>query len=698
MKNLFNEKEARDFVARYPTVAPELALRVYTSRLMGRDPRLVLHGGGNTSLKIKIRNIVQQEQEVLYIKGSGIDLARIDPEGFVGMDLTALRKLRQLRELSEEEMENQLQTHKINYAAPNPSVETLLHAFLPHRFIDHTHADGILALTNQKAGSALIREALGKRVAVVSYVMPGIQLAQAVLAAYEENPNIEAIVVLNHGIFTFGEDARTAYERMIRHVNKAESFIHKRMKGKRPKVPSRKVNLESRAARLCQTIRGACSFQTAEGRRIRFITQLRISREVKEASLLPDAPSFCRSGVLTPDHVTRTKNQWVFLPEIPEGDAQLQEEIKKAVARYKADYERYFRRQVQARNIRREMLDPYPRVFWACGLGIVALGVTRKEAMIAADIAAHTIRAKVAAKAIGGYEPVRESHVFDIEYWKLQQKKVDRSIVLPLQGQVALITGAAGAIGLGIADRLLAAGAAVALADIDAGRLDKVVSILAGKYDPDQIESILLDVTDYGKTEKALAEISRRLGGIDILVPNAGIAHVARVEDLDPNRFDQVIAVNLKGVFNVIKASIPIFKRQGTGGNIVVVSSKNVFDPGASFGAYSASKAGAHQIGKIAALELAQYGVRVNLVNPDAIFGDEEVPSKLWEEVGPERMKARGLDPQGLREYYRQRNLLKISVTAEHVGNAVVFFASELTPTTGATLPIDGGIPAAFPR
>ena len=308
------------------------------------------------------------------------------------------------------------------------------------------------------------------------------------------------------------------------------------------------------------------------------------------------------------------------------------------------------------------------------------------------------MRAKLRANAFGVYAPIAESHVFDMEYWPLQQKKLGRSASLPLEGQVAVVTGGGGAIGLGVADRLLAAGAAVVISDIDEPHLHKVYSILNKKYDASLVEKIILDVTDYGAVENAFGEISRRLGGIDILVPNAGQAHVAKVEDLDPEKFDQVIAVNLKGTFNVIKASVPVFKRQGTGGNIVVISSKNVFDPGAAFGAYSASKAGAHQISKIAALELAEWGVRVNLVNPDAVFGDEEVPSKLWELVGPERMKSRGLDPQGLREYYRQRNLLKARVTAEHVGNAVVFFASEGTPTTGATLPVDGGIPAAFPR
>jgi NAD(P)-dependent dehydrogenase (short-subunit alcohol dehydrogenase family) len=285
-----------------------------------------------------------------------------------------------------------------------------------------------------------------------------------------------------------------------------------------------------------------------------------------------------------------------------------------------------------------------------------------------------------------------------MEYWSLQQKKLDRMPPFALQGQVAVVTGGGGAIGLGIADRLLTAGAAVAISDIDKKTLNKVFSVLAGKHGEDRIEKILCDVTRYESVERAFMEISGRFGGIDILVPNAGVAHVAKVEDLDADKFRQVIDVNLIGTFNTIKASIPVFRRQGTGGNIVVVSSKNVFDPGASFGAYSASKAGAHQISKIAALELAELGVRVNLVNPDAVFGDDDVPSKLWELVGPERMKSRGLDPEGLKEYYRQRNLLKVSVKAEHVGNAVVFFAAEETPTTGATLPIDGGIPAAFPR
>ena len=332
------------------------------------------------------------------------------------------------------------------------------------------------------------------------------------------------------------------------------------------------------------------------------------------------------------------------------------------------------------------------------GLGLLALGRTRREAVVAADIGEHNIRAKLRAAALGGYEPIAEDHIFAMEYWPLQLRKVAASAPPPLHGQVALVTGAAGAIGFGVAECLLAAGATVAVCDIDEAGLEKVVARLAARFGAEKIESLLFDVTDFGAVEGAVAEVCRRLGGLDVVVPNAGVAVVAKIEELEPERLEKVVAVNLGGTFNVIKAAARVFRRQGSGGNIVVVSSKNVFDPGAAFGAYSASKAGAHQISKIAALELAELGVRVNMVNPDAIFGDEEVSSKLWDLVGPDRMKARGLDAKGLQEYYRKRNLLRERVTAEHVGNAVVFFASNLTPTTGASLPIDGGLPAAFPR
>lgn len=702
MKNLFDEKGSQEFVAKSGNTFPELALRVYTSRLLGQDSSLVLHGGGNTSVKLRLQNLVGEDMEVIFVKGSGADLATIGPSGFVGLELEPLRKLQRLEDLSEEEMENQLKIHKIFHHSPDPSVEALLHAFLPPRFIDHTHADAVLTLTNQKRGIDLTKEILGGGVAVLPYITPGIRLAKAVKEVYEKFPNLEGVVVAGHGLFTFGEDARTSYERMIRYVDKARQAVEERAHG--GGFDSSRIDrtlpqdVPLKITRFCNVVRGACAFQTPGDLLGRFYAEVRSEPEWMEASLLKEAQKICDSGVLTPDHVIRTKNRWVHINGIPDDDADLSQKVRERVRNYVSAYQTYFSNQVKRKGTDREMLDPNPRIFLVAGIGLVTLGFTRHEARVAADITEHTLRAKIRAAAMGEYEPIDEGHVFDMEYWALQQKKMEGISPLPLQGQIALITGAGGAIGLGIADRLLAAGSVVVLSDVDETSLKKVHAVLLRKYEPSRMENLIFDVADYEAVEKAFQEISRRIGGIDIVVPNAGIAQVSRVENLESRAFDRVMDVNLKGTFHAIKASIPIFRRQGTGGNIIVVSSKNVFDPGVAFGAYSASKAGAHQLAKIAALELAELGVRVNLVNPDAVFGDEEIPSKLWEHVGPDRMKARGLNAEGLKEYYRQRNLLKVQVTAEEVGNAVVFFASGATPTTGATLPVDGGIPAAFPR
>ncbi len=547
-----------------------------------------------------------------------------------------------------------------------------------------------------------MKEALGTKIAVLPYIMSGLPLAKAVIEQYEKTPDIDGIVIINHGIFTFAEDAGTSYEKMIAYVTGAEAYIEGQIQDRPLMTPrkdlSRPVNPESALARCVQVIRGACAHPGNDGKLRRFYAEARSDSDLTDISLSKEALEICRSGVLTPDHAIRTKNIMAYVESVPEDDEDLKKIINHAVDIFKDDYHRYFHENATVRGTDQSLSDPFPLLFFVGGLGLIALGTTRNAARIAADIGEHGIRAKLRANALGAYIPISDDHIFDMEYWSLQQKKLSNSPPPRLQGQVAVITGGGGAIGFGIAKQLLAAGAAVVISDIDKDRLETAYSILTLEYEKSLIERIIFDVTDYKSVEKAYEEIACKFGGIDIVVPNAGIAHVAKIEDLEPEKLDQVIAVNLKGTFTVIKASIPIFRRQGTGGNIVMISTKNVFDPGAAFGAYSASKAGAHQLSKIAALELAEMGVRVNMVNPDAVFGDEKVCSGLWELVGPDRMKSRGLDPEGLQEYYCQRSLLKQRVLAEHVGNAVVFFASDLTPTTRAALPVDGGNSAAFPR
>jgi len=704
MQSRWSDREAAEFVERLaPKWGEELALRVYTSRLIGRDPDLVMHGGGNTSLKGRVKTLVGDDVEALFVKGSGWDLDSIEPPGLPAVDLAHLRRLRGLAALSDEEMVNQLRTHLFDAAAPNPSVETLLHAFLPHRFIDHTHADIALVVTNQPRAEseAMVAEAFGPRWAVVPYIMPGFALAKLAAEVYERDATVEGLVLLNHGLFTFADDARTAYERMIAGVDRAERFVAARAKARRPIgrgadfAPAR----ADAVARLAPVLRGALAERTGEMAWKRMVLEHRASDRILEIVSSVDASAIAEANPLTPDHVIRTKGRSLLLPaNLPFDDAAaLRSKLDEAIAGYRAGYDAYFETNRGRARTSVTKLDSMPRVVLVPGVGVLAAGRTKQDARIAADIAEHTLAAKALANAIGRYRALDDGDLFDMEYWSLEQAKLGKAKDPALAGQVALVTGAAGAIGFAISQKLVEAGAHVIVTDVARDRVDAAVAEL----DPKKrgvAAGVVMDVTDEASVAAGFALGCGLYGGLDVLVLNAGIAHVASIDATDPAAFRRVVDVNLVGYFLVLREAAGLFKRQGTGGNVVVNSSKNVFAPGAEFGAYSASKAGAHQLGKVAALELAAAGVRVNMVNADAVFGDAKRPSGLWQEVGPARARSRGLDPAGLQDFYRQRNLLKATVTGEHVGNAVVFFASNLTPTTGATLPVDGGVADAFPR
>jgi rhamnulose-1-phosphate aldolase/alcohol dehydrogenase len=706
MHSRWSDAEAREFVDRLaPVWGEDMALRVYTSRLIGRDPDLVMHGGGNTSLKGTVKTLVGDETEALFVKGSGWDLDAIEPPGLPAVDLGHLRKLRRLGELSDPEMVNQLRTHLFDAGAPTPSVETLLHAFLPHKFIDHTHADIALVVTNQPAdeNEALVREAFGARWAVVPYIMPGFALAKLAAQVFERDAGVDGLVLLNHGLFTFADDARTAYERMIEGVDRAEKYVAKRAKERTRTAVQVTTDLAAahrEAARLAPLLRRMLAEPIA-GREFtwrRVVLDHRASEETLRLLAQPDAAALAEANPLTPDHVIRTKGPHLFLGgELPRDDAALAERLGRDVAAYRARYDAYFEANKARAREKVTKLDTFPRVLLVPGVGIITAGATKADARIAADIAEHTIRAKAVANDIGRYVALSDADLFDMEYWVLEQAKLGKSTPASLAGQVALVTGAAGAIGFGITKQLIAAGAHVVLADLDAARVHQARMDLDPKG-KGVAAALVMDVTDEGSVASGVDEVCRLYGGIDVLVLNAGIAHVSPLLDLDAAALRRVVDVNFHGYFNVLQAVARLMKRQGTGGNVIVNSSKNVFAPGVDFGAYSASKAAGHQLAKVAAMELAPMGIRVNLINADAVFGDGKRPSGLWQEVGPARARSRGLEPSELQDFYRQRNLLKASITPEHVGNAVVFFATNQTPTTGATLPVDGGVAEAFPR
>jgi len=705
MQSRWSDREAREFTERLaPRWGEEMALRVYTSRLIGRDADLVMHGGGNTSLKGTVKTLVGQEMEALFVKGSGWDLDAIEPPGLPAVDLTHLRKLRKLGALSDPEMVNQLRTHLFDAGAPNPSVETLLHAFLPHKFIDHTHADVALVVTNQPAeeNEALVREAFGPRWAVVPYIMPGFALAKLAAEVFERDDGVEGLVLLNHGLFTFADDAQTAYERMITGVDRAERFVAKRARERARTMAAVPADLERAkhdAARLAPLLRAALAEPIA-GREFawkRMVLEYRTNDEIVGLLARKDAAPLALENPLTPDHVIRTKGPHLVLPELPDDEAALRERVGREVAAYRERYDAYFEaNQTRARE-KVTKLDSFPRVLLVPGVGIFTAGPTKMDARIAADITEHTLRSKAQANDIGRYVALSDADLFDMEYWVLEQAKLGKGTAAPLAGQVALVTGAAGAIGFGISKQLLAAGAHVVLSDVDAARVQQARMELDSKG-KGTAAALVMDVTDEASVHAGMDEVCRLYGGLDVLVLNAGIAHVSPLLDLEGAALRRVVDVNFHGYFNVLQAAARLMKRQSLGGNVIVNSSKNVFAPGADFGAYSASKAAGHQLAKVAAMELAPFGIRVNLINADAVFGNAARPSGLWQEVGPARAKSRGLDPAELQDFYRQRNLLKVTVTPEHVGNAVVFFATNQTPTTGATLPVDGGVAEAFPR
>ncbi len=699
MKSLWSDADAQAAIDRYaPTHGEDIALRVYTSCIIGQDDKLVLHGGGNTSCKTSVKDVFGEPVEVLAVKGSGWDLGAIEPAGLPAVELDALRKLRVLSEMSDEQMVNEVRRQLLDVSAPTPSVEALLHAFLPHRFVDHTHADAIVVLTNQPAGEAHVRAALGDNIVILPWIMPGFPLAKAVADAYEAKPDCEGVILMNHGIFTFADNAKGSYERMIDLVDRAERYLAQQARSPAMLATNGVGDPSDReAAEIAARLRGAVALRKADGTEAdtqRMLVAWRKDADLVAFSQHAEMAALVAQGPLTPDHVIRTKGAYLALTR---EQAQSADATRQAVAAYVQSYEAYFADNAPAMSFEAKMLDPYPRVAVVEGFGLFAFGADLKSANIAADIAEHTLRGKAQGAALDRYLDLPWPELFEMEYWSLEQAKLGKKKAPRLAGRVALITGAAGAIGYGIAEALCAAGAHVMLTDLSEDGLAVVQEKLRASFGAAKVASCTMDVTDPDSVRRAFDCCGVVFGGMDVLVPNAGIAHVSSIEDMDVSMFDKVVDVNLKGTLTVLKEAARVFRLQGTGGSVVVQASKNVFAPGAEFGAYSAGKAGAMQLGRIAAMELAPLGVRVNMINADAVFGDE-VKSGLWETVGPDRMKSRNLDPQGLRDYYRERSLLKVPVTPRQVGEAVVFFAAETTPTTGAVLPVDAGVPGAFPR
>jgi rhamnose utilization protein RhaD (predicted bifunctional aldolase and dehydrogenase)/NAD(P)-dependent dehydrogenase (short-subunit alcohol dehydrogenase family) len=719
MRSRWSDKEAAGCVARYGAEWGEpLALRTYSARLLGSEPSLVLHGGGNSSVKALWIDVFGEEISAVFVKASGADMATIEPAGHVALDLEYLLRLRTLPELDDAEMVEQLRTHLLRADSATPSIEALVHAFLPGTFIDHTHADAVLTLANRKDGDAVAKEALGSEVAVLPYVTPGFQLALATSIALKVHPRVRGLVCAQHGLITWGETARESYEMMIDLVSHAESYVAKSRtmhavntaSAKSPEGATKKAATpkngeghgpDPRLALTAAVLRGVLAERTGDcDRRYRkVILQVLAGPEVLESLALPRAQETLVTPPLTTDHLIRTKALPLWVEGLsPDDESELRRQLAEAVEEYSEAYTGYLGRYAGAMPVGVEPFAPKPRVVMAPGLGVFCAGPDLREAVITRDITEHTLVAKTAIAAAGSvYRGLPEEELFAMEYRALQHAKLGPADAAPLRGQVALVTGAAGAIGTGICQGLLEAGCLVAATDLPGEPLSNLVDGLDATF-PGGIRGVTMDVTDPDSVATAFAEVAQTWGGVDLVVPNAGVAAVASLPELDLEEYRRLERVNAEGTLLVLAEAARLFRRQGTGGDVVLVSTKNVFSPGASFGAYSSTKAAAHQLARVASLELAADDVRVNMVAPDAVFACGACRSGLWAEVGPARMKARGLDESGLEAYYQERNLLKSQVTAAHVANAVLFFATRQTPTTGVTIPVDGGLPDSTPR
>ncbi|MBF0193188.1 MAG: bifunctional aldolase/short-chain dehydrogenase [Magnetococcales bacterium] len=690
MKNRWSKSAAAKFVEKHAkSVNKDIALRLYSSHLQGKEPSLVLHGGGNCSVKSSFNDIFDQQIAAIYIKASGHDLAKLTSEGLPGLHLNRLKKLTALNTLDDAQMVNQIRCNLFDSQAPTPSIEALLHAFLPAKYIDHSHADAILTLSNQKNGEEQLKKAFGDKVIILPYIHPGFSLAKAVAKAYAKKPTASGMILMQHGLITWGEDALTAYTHHIEIVTRAEVFIQNRINRIRSKKSVSIDAAKKQYRELAPILRGelALPSNNPDTPYKRFVLSSIIDSETLNILANERGEKRVISPPLTSDHLIRSKPLPVWIAE--------QDQITPAIANYKKAYLKYFKKQSQKKQV---PYDSSPRVAFIPGVGAVCAGENVEQANIVRDITKQTLNVKNTIASMGEkYTGLSEADMFAMEYYPLQQAKLANEQQPPLAGSIGMVTGAAGAIGAGICRELLANGCHVAATDLPGTHLDSLVADLNKQY-PNRIIAVPMDVTSPEAVNEALGQIIDAWGGIDIAIINAGLAHVCSLSDMKTEDFNRLQRVNIEGTLNVLSTMGCILKKQGTGGDIILISTKNVFAPGANFGAYSATKAAAHQLARIASLEMAADDVRVNMVSPDAVFSEGKRKSGLWAEVGPDRMKARGLDEAGLEAYYQNRNLLKSAVTAKHVANAVLYFVTRQSPTTGATIPVDGGLPDATPR
>jgi rhamnulose-1-phosphate aldolase/alcohol dehydrogenase len=684
MESRYSEADAERAAAGWKVPAL-LAQRTYTARLLGQDPSLVLHGGGNTSVKGRASLLLGEEIDVIFVKGSGWDLATIEPPGHPAVRLEPLRRLRALGSMTDEAMVNELRLSLLDASAPTPSVETLLHAYLPARFVDHTHADAVLAVADQPEAEHICREIYGADLVWIPYVMPGFALAKRCGDAFDgAGARARVIVLEKHGIFTFGETAKESYERMIDAVTRAERYVASRRRPPVHAAPPRQARPENL---VVPRIRGALAELAGTPAERGPVITVRASDAVLGFLAEPDARALSQIGCATPDHVLRTKPAGLFLPRST-WETGSRDELGHAIQAFAGEYDAYFHAMCAKKHVARTRLDPWPRVLLLPGFGICAIGKTKTDADIVADIYEHTIAVMRDATAVGRYTPVTRDDLFDVEYWSLEQAKIKKTAEPELGGCIAVVTGAATGIGRATAERLVELGAHVVFVDRAAKELEDTAKS-AGARARGRVTSFAADVTRREDIERAFAHAVDTYGGVDLVVSNAGNAPEGPLDTVEgEERLRASLELNLLAHNQVARVGASIMKAQGRGGCLLFNASKSAFNPGPGFGPYAVAKAALVALMRQHAIDLAPHGIRANAVNADRIrtnlFGGGVLES---------RAAARGVSVD---DYFRA-NLLKREVQADDVARAFAYLAGARA-TTGCVVTVDGGNAAAFPR
>ena len=655
MKNRWDDDTAQRYGA-----DSGLGLRVYSSRLIGEDGELVLHGGGNTSVKGELENTFGETERVLFVKGSGWDLRTIEAGGFAPVKLDYLLRLGALPELSDSEMMRQLRLALLNPGAPTPSVEAILHALIPYKYVDHSHADAVVTISNTPGGEKLLREIYGDEVLILPYIMPGFILARQVAAATRnlDWSAIKGIILLHHGIFTFHDEARTSYDNMIELVSGAENFLrHRTGEGTIATagyMPGAEEGIWlSRLRHAAGVLFGAP-----------VLARLDCSAQAAGFAGLSGAGELAGRGPLTPDHSIHAKAFAAVLGEEPTA----------GLTRFEKKYRDYFAAHAGEQH---RCLDCMPRYALWQNRGMVYFAGNRKRLGIVQDITRHTVKAIQLGEALGGWQPLPQSDLFEVEYWELEQAKLKSgNSCAEFEGKVAVVTGAASGIGRACVELLAERGAVVIALDIAGG--------FAGDFTSDGVLPLACDVTDGAAVAAALLRGVCHFGGIDLLVSNAGNFPAGQtVESMQDTDWDRSLELNLSSHMRVLRACLPYLK-QGFNPAVVIVASKNVPAPGRGAAAYSAAKAGLTQLARVAALELGSAGIRVNALHPNAVYD-----TAIWtDQLLQQRAAHYGMTV----EEYKTANVLRAEVTAADVARAVVTLAGEgLAKTTGSQIPVDGG-------